>query len=111
MRINKEKLYEIVCKVSDEIDSASKNEPDIIPFKIEDYWNLSSLTNGQIDSLNTDLSVFIHGNGYGDVLQYIDGSIVCCRLIYQKFQKTLSFILTRDTSLVYIQKKLYLVMQ
>lgn len=76
MRINKEKLYEIVCKVLGEIDSVSKNEPDIIPFKIEDYWNLSSLTNGQIDSLNTDLSVFIHGNGYGDVLQYIDGKPV-----------------------------------
>lgn len=35
---------------------------EIIPFKIEDFWNLSKLTDEQIQSLNVDLSKFVKGN-------------------------------------------------
>lgn len=53
-----------------EIISQETNE-----FKISDYWNLSSLNQQQLDQLNTDLSVFIFGNDYGDNIQIQDGEI------------------------------------
>lgn len=53
-----------------EIISQETNE-----FKISDYWNLSLLNQQQLDQLNTDLSVFIFGNDYGDNIQIQDGEI------------------------------------
>jgi hypothetical protein len=56
---------------------------EITPFKIEDFWNLSSLTKSQIKSLDTDLSTFIYGNEYGNTLQYVDGKPI----IYESYEK------------------------
>lgn len=44
-------------------------------FKISAYWNLSSLNQQQMNQLNTELSVFIFGNDYGDNIQIQDGKI------------------------------------
>lgn len=44
-------------------------------FKIEDYIDLNSLSDEQLQSANTDLSIFLYGNGLGESIQIIDGKI------------------------------------
>ena len=55
----KEYIKEEVSKILQEHKENTNKE--IIPFRIEDFWDLSSLTKEQIQSLNTDLSVFVYG--------------------------------------------------
>jgi hypothetical protein len=70
----KEYIKKEVLKILQEHKEGTNKE--IIPFRIEDFWELSSLTKEQIQSLNTDLSVFVYGNGYGEAMQYINGELV-----------------------------------
>lgn len=51
-------------------------QSEAIPFAIEDFWDLASLSDEQIRWLDTDLFIFIYGNGFGDALQYVDGKPV-----------------------------------
>lgn len=44
-------------------------------FRIEDYWDLNSFTEEQIESLNVDYSIFLCSKGYGYPLQYHNGKI------------------------------------
>lgn len=63
-------IKEQVSKILQEHNVLTKKQTETTSFRIEDLWNLSSLTKKQIQSLNTDLSVFVCGNNYGDALQY-----------------------------------------
>ncbi len=45
-------------------------------FRIEDYWNLEKLSPEQIQSLNTDLSVYLYGKNFGSPLYYENGKPV-----------------------------------
>lgn len=73
MKANKERkrIEEIVSKV---IKKYLKEEKDK-SFNIDDYWDLASLSDDQIQSLNTDLLVFVRGNPYGDKLQCVGNKI------------------------------------
>lgn len=83
MKIKKDRLDEIISKVLREYNTSANIQPEVIPFRIEDFWDLASLTKEQIKSLDTDLSIFIYGNGYGDALQYVDGK----PMIYESYEK------------------------
>lgn len=77
----KEYIKEEVSKILQEHKENTNKE--IIPFRIEDFWDLSSLTKEQIQSLNTDLSVFVYGNSYGEALQYVNNKLK----IYESAEK------------------------
>lgn len=41
-------------------------------FEITDYFNLSKLSKEDVLSISVDLTVFVHGSGYGNKLLYVD---------------------------------------
>ena len=71
--VNREikRIEEIVSKVVKNYLEEEKNKS----FSIDDYWDLSSLSDEQIQSLYTDLLVFVRGNAYGDKLQCVDNKV------------------------------------
>lgn len=73
MKADKERklIEEFVSKIVRKYLEEEKNKS----FNIEDFWDLSSLSDEQIQSLNTDLLVFVRGNAYGDKLQCVDNKI------------------------------------
>lgn len=73
MKTNRERkrIEGIVSKFVKNYLEEEKNKS----FSIDDYWDLPSLSDEQIQSLYTDLLVFVCGNAYGDKLQCVDNKV------------------------------------
>ena len=57
------------------IQKTQKNK-EFNSFNVEDFWDLSSLSKEQIQHLNTDFSLFIYGNNFGENTQYINNKLI-----------------------------------
>lgn len=60
--------------VNETLSNALKNKAKE-SLRIEDYWNLSKLTDKQWKKLNVDLSLFLCGKGIGEPLRFEDGKV------------------------------------
>lgn len=64
-----------MISVKSVLNNFKLNENTDNAFKIEDYWDINSFSKEQLQSINTDLSIFVYGNNFGEPMQIDNGKL------------------------------------
>lgn len=71
-----ERLKKIIYEsVKSALNNFKLNENSDNAFRIEDYWDINSFSEEQLQSINTDLSIFVYGNNFGEPMQIDNGKL------------------------------------
>ena len=71
-----ERLKKIIYEsVKSALNNFKLNENSDNAFRIEDYWDINSFSEEQLQSINTDLLIFVYGNNFGEPMQIDNGKL------------------------------------
>lgn len=81
MNVLKKIIYE---SVKSALNNLKLNENSDNAFRIEASSDINSFSKEQLQSINTDLSIFVYGNNFGEPIQMDNGKLKVYDGIYTK---------------------------